>query len=150
MKKTLLAAGGAALMIVAIPGAARADQPAWGGPQQVDSFSLVGDPLSLQCGDRHLEATGGELLVRSRMLPTGAIHEIRHPVNAILEDQFGTEYQLHGIARMSGTESSATFRVTGAVTGPAGMTGTVNALFTFEGSSITPEQRGTCEVVVAG
>jgi hypothetical protein len=161
MNRTLLAAGGAALMVIAIPGAARADtttaagpaaadQPAWGGPQYVDSSPLVGDPLSLQCGDRHLEFTGGDLLVRGRMLPTGAVQEIRRPVNATLEDQLGTDYQLHGIARLSGTESGGTFRVTGAVTGPAGMTGTVNTLFTFEGNSITAEQRGTCEVVVAG
>ncbi len=150
MNRTLLAAGGAALMIVAIPGAARAATTTAAGPQYVDSSSLVGDPLSLQCGDRHLEFTGGELLVRGHTLPTAEVQEIRRPVNATLEDQFGTDYQLHGIARLSGTESGGTFHVTGAVTGPAGMTGTVNTLFAFAGNSITAEQHGTCEVVVAG
>lgn len=128
-----------------------AEKPEWAGPPTAGTFDLVDDPLSLQCGDRDLVFTEGQVVFRTRMLPDGRIRDTRLPVGATAVDQFGTTYRLHGSAGsdVDPAAGSGTFRLTGAVIGPAGTTETVNSRFDFQDDAMTATERGTCTVVFA-
>lgn len=138
-----------AVSVTAWTGQAAAAKPEWAGPPMVETFDLVDDPVSFQCGERHLTFTGGQLVIRSRTLPDGSVRDTRRPVDGTLVDQFGTIYRVHGSAgsKFDPATGSGTFRITGALVGPPGTTGTINSRFHFEGAEMTPTERGTCTVV---
>jgi hypothetical protein len=94
-----------------------AQQPAGAGPPTVEVTSLVGDPVSLLCAGRLLVFTGGTLVDRAHLSPSGDVHGTRHPVDATLSDGAGGVYRLHGTATYAfQATGSARFTLTGAVT----------------------------------
>ena len=137
--------------LAAWTGTAAAAPPEGAGPPVVEEFDLVGDPVSLLCGDRLLEFTEGTLLSRTKVLPSGEIRETRRPIGGVLEDQSGTVYRIRGVATFKANlaDGDAVFRLTGAVVGPAGMTETVNSTFRYENEMpLPPIEHGTCTVLV--
>lgn len=127
-----------------------ADPPAWGGPQQVEVTPLVDDPVSLLCGDRVVAFTDGELITRTRHLPDGSIRDVRIPVDAVASDQFGMTYRLRGSGTSSGTETSGTFRLTGALIASDGSAETVHLFLTYSPTDFTVRDTGACSVEIGG
>ncbi len=120
------------------------------GPPTVEVFPLVGDPVSLRCGGHLMVFTGGTLIDRAHVSASGDVRGTRHPVDATLSDGAGGVYRLHGTATYSFLATgSGSFKLTGAVTGPAG-TFTVNSRFSGDETGVIADERGTCQVLGIG
>jgi hypothetical protein len=150
VKRTFYVAFAVLVALLGSAAQAWADPPAWGGPSQVEVTPLVDDPLSLLCGDRVVTFTDGELITRTRHLPDGSIRDVRIPVNAVANDQFGMTYRLHGSGSSSGTETSGTFRLTGALIASNGSAETVHLFLTYSPTDFTVQDTGTCSVEIGG
>lgn len=149
MKRVFCIVVGVGAAVAGSASASWASQPAGGGPQNVEITQLIDDPVSLQCGNRHVTFTGGQLVTRSRQLPTGIIRDVRIPVDAVAVDQFGMTYRLHGSASSAGSETAGSFRLTGVLIASNRSSETIHFFVTYAVNELTVRDTGTCSVVFA-